>query len=367
MTMNDQSAPRISHPALDDLIAETLASGQFPAESSAAQHLAACLSCAHSFLQQVQMETAPQVRALQAHLADGASVLATREQAGMLALWQATLDASLRLEDDWSSATALSVIGMLRHEQRDDEEARLVHELALKTASQSGNHLSLLISHTGLGVLALRQYSIYTALEHLAAAGRSAAALHDREAEARARLLMLRALALSWMQVFEGLPDLMAQAMSLLRELLLVPAQAQLKAFYRSWLQPVYSMAPMMGESLLVLNTGQRIPIVILAGPNVDQQGVVKLRLRATQEMDQWGIPETADLELVFTPVQAVIGMLHLTEADRLRLSSNKGLLITGQLPRVDDELREHLAKVMTTHGGELGMPIDNFALHLRW
>lgn len=360
--MNDQPV----HPALEDLIAQTLSSGQFPAEMSSAQHLAACQSCAHSFQQQVLLETSSQVRVLQAHPDGTSPAFPARELEGLLALWQAALEASLRLEDDWSAATALSVVGMLRREQGDAAEARLVHELALKTAARTNNLFSQMLSQTDLGVLAFKQQNTYAALEHLTAAGRCAAFLADREAEARARLWMLRALAQSFLQVFSGLPDLLAQATALLRELLLAPAQAQLKAFYRSWLQPVYSLAPAVGDSLLVLNTGQRIPLNLLEGPNVDQQGMVRLRLRLAQGLGQ-NIPPAVEIDLIFVPAQTVIGTLHVDEANRPYLMSNKGLLIAGQLPGMDDDLRAQLRAANAAAHGELKMPMTHFALQMRW
>jgi hypothetical protein len=354
-----------AHPALDDLIAQTLAAGQFPPGVQLAQHLANCPACAHAFQQRVLLETAPLLRALQAH--PEAPALSEYELAGMLALWQVALDAGLHLADDWSAATALSVIGMLRREQGDAAEARLVHGLALKSASQTGNVFSQMISQADLGVLDLREHNTYAALEHLTAAGRSAAALQEREVEARVRLWMLRALAQSFVQVFGGLPELLAQATAILRELLLAPAQAQLKAFYRSWLQPAYALAPAMGDSLLVLNTGRRIPVIIVNGPSVDQHGVAKLSLRVTQDLGQWGVPSQAEIDLLFLPAQMVIGTLHLDEANRPYLFSNKGVSISGPLPGMDDELRVQLLAARASLHAELKMPMAHFALQLHW
>jgi hypothetical protein len=368
MTMNEPFAQNepLAHPALEDLIAQTLSSGQFPAETSPAQHLVTCQSCAYSFQQQVLLETSLQERALQAHPEGLTPALPERELAGLLALWQAALDAGTRLEDDWSVATALSVVGMLRREQGDAEEAQLVHELALKAAARAGNLFSQVLSQTDLGVLALKQQNTYAALEHLTAAGHSAALLQDREAEARARLWMLRTLAQSFMQVFGGLPDLLAQATALLRDVLLAPAQAQLKAFYRSWLQPVYSLASAVGDSLLVLNTGQRIPVNFLEGPNVDQHGTVKLRLKVAQALDPH-IPAAVQIDLIFLPAQAMIGTLHVNEANRPYLMSNKGLLVSGQLPGLDDDLRAQLLAASAVTHGELKMPMAHFALQMHW
>jgi hypothetical protein len=281
-------------------------------------------------------------------------------------LWQAALDASMRLEDDWSTATALSVIGMLRRTQGDVAEARLVHELALQTAARAENVFSQLLSQMDLGVLAFRQQDTYTALAHFASAGRCAALLADRPAEARARLWMLRTLAQSFAQVFAGMPDLLAPALALLRELLLAPAQAQLKSFYRSWLQPVYSLAPAMGDSILLLNTGQRIAVNILDGPSVDEKGALRLRLKVSQSLGPH-VPPALEIDLVFLPAQTVIGTLHVDQANMPYLMSNKGLLISGQLPGLDDDLRAQLRAANQSAGGELKMSMTHFALQMHW
>ena len=173
---------------LASFIEEVLEEGRIPKGSLIPVHLEGCPLCSQTYIHLIDLMTAPQVKALQDSLLDPSLSAGSLE--GLLQLWQMQLGACNRVEDLKGTAVGLSVIGMIRRQLRDIEEARLVHELALQTAEEGHDPLSRAISHADLGYIALRNDRAREALDHLTRAYQYAARLEDGESQARILVLL---------------------------------------------------------------------------------------------------------------------------------------------------------------------------------
>ncbi len=176
---------------LDNFINEVLNQGHIPEDSPIPWHLEGCPGCSQAYIHLMDLAMAPQVKALQEALIYPDH--APDNLAGLLALWQKQLAACNRLEDLRGAAVGLSVIGMIRRQLGEVEEARLVHELALQTAQENQELLSGVMSHTDLGYLALHNNQIQEAMNHLWAARGYAIQLVDKESQIRVQVLLSKA------------------------------------------------------------------------------------------------------------------------------------------------------------------------------
>jgi tetratricopeptide (TPR) repeat protein len=173
---------------LGSFIEEVLQENEVPRDSPILQHLEGCPRCSETYIQLIDLMTAPQIQDLEDSQTDPSRV--PGNLGGLLLLWQIQLAACTRLEDLRGCAVGLSIVGMIRRSLGDPEEARLVHELALETAAEGGDLLSRVVSNTDLAAMALHSGRGAEALEHLTRAQQYAAQISDRESEARILVLM---------------------------------------------------------------------------------------------------------------------------------------------------------------------------------
>jgi hypothetical protein len=173
--------------ALAGFVANVLEQGGVPAESPILRHLEGCPRCSQTAIHLIDLVTASQVMDLQESLLDPS--WAPESLTGLLCLWQMHLAACNRLADLRGCAVGLSVIGMIRRQLGDLEEAASVHRMALAVAEEGHDLLSSLISHADLGAIALRNNQPAEGLDHLTRARQYATRLGDWKSEARILLL----------------------------------------------------------------------------------------------------------------------------------------------------------------------------------
>jgi len=178
-------------PGLADFVKEVLEEGKKPEGSPTSLHLEGCPRCSQTYIHLIDLMTAPQVKALQDSLLDPSLSPDNLEE--LLRLWLMQLAACNRLENLKGAAVGLSVIGMIRRQLRDVGEARLVHELALRTAEEGHALPSKTMSYTDLGYIALRNDRAVEAVDLFTRAQQCAARLTDRETEDRILVLLEQA------------------------------------------------------------------------------------------------------------------------------------------------------------------------------
>lgn len=331
---------------LADFIMAVLNGGDLPADTPIPLHLDRCPGCSQAYIHLLDLTTAPQVNALQKALLEPAQ--APTHLPGLLLLWQQHLAACNRLEDLRGAAVALSVVGMIRRQQGDQAEAKVVHELALRTAKDSHDLLSRLMSHADLGVMALADERLEEAIEHLEAAVQTAKDLGDQAS--RTRL---------WSRLHQTkrrLLDLERRQISL---------GAQLARLYQGWLQPRYGFAP-AGERMLILNTATEIPMKIVAGPEVDQAGQVSLTLTLDRAALA-GLPPEFFIDLLFLPTLEIVQTVRIGPEERLSLQAVSGLQLQAHLPGLTDFIEQLRAALAQEGRPQRHFPRTALALQLWW
>lgn len=332
--------------SLADFIEEVLNTGELPANSPIPMHVESCPVCSQSYIHLLDLTTAPQVKTLQEALFEPAQPSA--DLAGLLALWQQHLAACNRLEDLRGAAVALSVIGMIRRQMGDEAEARLVHELALRTAEDSHELLSRLMSHADLGAMAKADRHPKDAVHHLEAAIRAAKQLGDQDSRTSLQSL------LDQVSIQQRDPE--PPKISLAE---------QLAHLYQGWLQPRFGFAP-AGERILILNTAEEIPMQIVAGPEVDQAGQVSLTIILNRAALA-GLPPEFFIDLLFLPTAERLQTARVGPEERLSLQAVSGLEIKADLPGLTDFLDQLRATLAQEGQQQRHFPRTAFALQIWW
>lgn len=401
---------------LTDFIEIVLAKGSSPEDSPILLHLEGCPRCSQTYIYLIDLITAPQVKALQeTPIEPGRSP--DNLLAGLLLLWQRQLAACNYLEDLRGAAVGLSVIGLIRRQLGDMEEAKLVHELALRTAQEAGDLLSCAISHTDLGYLALTRGQKKEAFSHLETAEQYTVQLIDQEGQARVHFLLAEASEQErdWARAeqeyraaqtaaaasnYALIADIVHQreqrvrAISeisrLIKTLSVVagevsrPVQAltealaelekprmslseQLARLYRGWLQPRFGFAP-EGERILVVNTAKEIPIHIEAGPEVDRDGNVALAITVNRPEDLTDLPQEFFIDLLFLPTHEALHTVQIGPEERLSLQTvGGGLELKAKLPGFADFLDQLRAILDQESQQQRYFPKTAFALRIWW
>lgn len=398
---------------LTDFIEIVLAKGSSPEDSPILLHLEGCPRCSQTYIYLIDLITAPQVKALQETPIDPGR--SPDNLAGLLSLWQRQLAAGNRLEDLRGAAVGLSVIGMIRRQLDEMEEARLVHELALRTGQESGDLLSRAMSHADLGYLALARSQTKDAFDHLEAAGQYMDQLMDQEGKARVHFLLgevgeqerdwaraqreykaarAAATASNYALIADVVRQREQKATAILEVSRLIetlsaiageagrPIQAlrqtlaelekpqrsfseQLARLYRGWLQPRYGFAP-GGERILVVNTAEEIPIQIVADPKVDREGHVALAITLNRAALA-GLPEEFFIDLLFLPTHEALHTVRVGAEERLSLQAVSGLEFKAKLPGLPNFL-DQLRAILDQEGQQRRhFPRTAFALRIWW
>lgn len=292
---------------LPDVIAAALQGSTWPNNSGVCSHLEECPKCARAYGDLVQVMTAANIAEIeQAILADcGRPVLPP----GLLAVWQVHLGLRDHFGDRRAAAMALSVMGMIhRCEDRVDDAVSL-HIMALKSWRKPS--FSRVRSHTDLGYFAYRQERVNEALRHLQKAQLAAEWIDDGDAIDRIHVLR-------WKWTSVGAETLAAMNASLYADSLAYAAAA-----------------PGDEPSCMayILNTCRQVPILVWSGPEVDDNGRLRLAIgMKKQTLDT--LPDRFLLDVLYVPTCEIVWQRWLDAAERERLDLVGGLKISTKLPK---------------------------------
>lgn len=348
-------------------------------------HMESCTSCSQTYIDLIDLHTAPQLQALEEALLDPSRAPAGLD--GLLRLWEGQLAAARRLSDLRGTAAGMSVIGMIHRQLGQKDQALLIHRKALETAKEADDVLSQILGYTDLGELTRSDGRIYQAIELLEAADRLARQVSDEERGARIQILLGRGWEVKDLVKAEG-AYMEAQRLAVAAsydfgisiarvglEAVSGPAETEgivqratsalTRLFYQACFQPAFAFSG-AGERILVVNTASEVRVETVAGPEIDPEG----NLIVTVTMDGIALadlPAEFFIDLLFVPSNEVVSTVFVGEQERLNLQSVGGLKIGGRLPAFG-ELLPPLHALLEQHGVECWrLPKTAIALRVRW
>ena len=400
----------------DDFFSQCLA-GLPPNQKAIPAHLESCPACSRIYLDLFDLLTATQVKQLMDSWIEPEQAPSGQTIAGMLTLVQLCLGTAELVEDPKASNRGLSLLGLGRRQLQDEQEARLVHELSLRTADETGDLVSKVISHTDLGYMALSGHRTDEALDFLQNACHYAVELTDKESETRVHIVLGQA----WEQAgnleraqgeyklaiesaidpsyslgrdvaSKQLATIVSDTMSMIGQVFGTLSSAlgeespqvqalrqlvgdiagfgssrleQLTRFYDGFLQPSFGFAA-GGERILVVNTAEEIGMQIVAGPRVDRNGHFLLTIAIAQDALA-NLPEEFSIDLLFLPTNDVLRTFRVTAEERLRLQTVRGLELSAELPSFEG-FRETLTNILDRENREYqDFPRAAFSLRAWW
>lgn len=402
---------------ISDYIQRALA-GLPVAEELIPLHLTNCPDCSWLYIEVLDLMTATQTQQLMDSWIDPQIALPASILSALLSLYQLQLGAAERVHQRKASAHSLSFIGIIYRQLNDLAEARLVHELTLRTTEVGDNPFSAMLSHADLGYIALSEQCTAEALWYFQSALQSAKQLTDDETEARIHILLGQAWAqqhdwasaqsefkiasemaqaanystlaevarkqeqkvtmtLKLVTLLSQIDTAISQPIELLRQALQEIDELRLSftrqglpsplaEFYDRRLQRHYGFAP-GGEMVLVVNLATEIPMRFVSGPQVDRAGNVTLAIALDAAALADLLPSEFYLDLLFLPTNEVLHTVRVGADQRIDLQMMDGLELKARLPGFADYL-ERLHILLNEEGLEYWqLPKTAFPLRIRW
>lgn len=382
---------------LADYLRQLLA-GQDPA-ALIPVHLENCVSCSWAYLDLIDLMTATQIKQLLDGWLEPTEAPLRPVLNGLQNVWQVQLGAAERVNDIKAAAWGLSVLGLVERLSGDRQEAREVHQLALRTAETAKALPAKVISYADLGYVAP---TTPEALDYFEKALQAAVQLTDEENEARLCVLLGKALekdqkvleaqkyyervleiaeawdpraglveapgrqpALTGMGI-EPLAVQIARAnLARLKSGMTTPGASVLNQFYRHVLRPIREFAS-AGEKLLVVNTAKEVPMQMVEEPSVDREGNLSLFIKLDLDTLN-GLPEEFFIEVLFLPTLQVLRRIPVGPEERLNIRTINGLELKAKLPGIENLLEQLEHALQQEHAQRWQLPRTAVALLIRW
>ena len=370
--------------SVGDYVTRALA-GLRPASQAVPVHLESCPICSWAYVDLLDLTAATHVKQLLDSWIEPNEIPPEPVLEGLLGLYRMQLGAAERVDDLKLAAWGLSIMGIVHRLLDDGEEAALVHELALRTAKESHNLLSMTISYGDLGYVALGRQQIEGALGYLQSACQYAKQLTDTENEARIHVLLGEVWAHrgNWMRAYAEYREAEKAAAATndasgigvaqrkvdqAKAQLLRPDPVPAKTRYEQWLSSAGLAAAPAGESALVLNTLQEVPVAWIQEPTVDQHGLVACAVRFDPRVLPIGETHVFVLDLLFIPTGEPLLATYVGSEERMVLDSAKGLVLQAELPGVDERLLRQLrVQLEERNVTQFRLSKKLFALRIWW